>query len=324
MKHYKKIIFALVAISITLVLFFMRHEREEEHFEPRVAVSSFALYDIVKHIAQESVEIVNILPFGVDIHSFEPTPKLVASLEKSALILYSGAGLEPWMDHFVFKVRAVDVSEHVNLRELDSDVLEEHEIHEEHEDAHEEDENHHAHCAHEKIDPHYWLDVENMAKATVLITDELIKIAPQNEEIYLKNKENYLVMLKNLDAKYAKALKECRNDTIVVNHSAYDYLSHRYGFHVEALSGFSPDAQPSPKSMAKLIKLIEEKNIKTIFFENFSNDKAIKSISKDTHIEVDSLHPLANITADEAKESATYEDIMKKNLEKIAKALMCK
>lgn len=311
MQHLKKIVIGLVTLGIVGFIFFITSDNNEENIKPKVAVSSFALYDIVNHIAQESVAIVNILPFGVDIHSFEPTPKLVASLETSALVFYSGAGLEPWLDGFTFKVKAIDMSAHVVLRELGSSEFEHHTHHD-------------KHCAHNKIDPHYWLDVENMAKATEVITTELIKLLPSNEAIYLKNKEDYLLMLSKLDAQYTTSLKQCANDTIIVNHNAYSYLSERYGFHVEALSGFSPDAQPSPKNMANLIEHIKEKSVKTIFFENFSSDKAIKSISKDASVAVDSLHPLANITADEAEEKLTYEIIMMKNLEKISKALMCK
>lgn len=311
MKHLKKIIFALVAFVFILLLFFMNQEKEPENSALKVAVSSFALYDIVKHITGESVQIVNILPFGVDIHSFEPTPKLMASLEKSDLIVYSGAGLEPWTSSFSFNVKTINMSEHVNLRELGSDELEHHEHH---------DEQH----AHSKIDPHYWLDFQNMILATELLSEELTKMAPQNALLYTKNKEAYITMLKNLDAEYSRALKSCVHDTIFVNHNAFSYLSKRYDFHVESLSGFSPDAQPSPKNMAKLIEHIKEDNIQTIFFENFASDRAMKSISKDTNVNVDVLQPLGNITADEAEKNLSYEDIMRKNLEKISKALMCR
>jgi zinc transport system substrate-binding protein len=288
----------------------MNQDKEPKNSVLKVAVSSFALYDIVKHIAGESVQIINILPFGVDVHSFEPTPKLMASLEGSDLIIYSGAGLEPWISGFIFTAKTIDMSEHVNLRELGSEEFEHH--------------NHHdKQCAHSKIDPHYWLDFQNMADAAQTVTDELTKLAPENRALYSSNKEIYIQMLKTLDVEYVKTLKDCAHDTIFVNHNAFSYLSKRYGFYVESLSGFSPDAQPSPKNMAKLIEHIKEDNIQTIFFENFASDRAMKSISKDTNVNVDVLQPLGNITADEADQNLTYEDIMRKNLEKISKALMC-
>ena len=97
MKDFRNIIFILVVLTFLLQMFLMNDDKKKASSKQIVSVSSFALYDITKHIANDSVEIINILPFGVDPHSFEPTPKLMADIEKSSLVLYSGAGLEPWI-----------------------------------------------------------------------------------------------------------------------------------------------------------------------------------------------------------------------------------
>ena len=68
---------------------------------------------------------------------------------------------------------------------------------------------------------------------------------------------------------------------------------------------------------------IKKDGVTTIFFENFVNDKVIKRIAKDTHINIDVFQPLGNITKDEATAGLTYEDIMYKNLDKLSKALAC-
>jgi zinc transport system substrate-binding protein len=163
-----------------------------------------------------------------------------------------------------------------------------------------------------------------MIKATKFITKELISLFPQNKALYEKNRDNYTAMLKNLDKLYAEKLSTCRLDTIVLNHNAFSYLAKRYNFHVEALSGLSPDAQPSAKKMTELVEHIKEHNVHTVFFESFVSDKAMKSIAKEAEVEVDVLQPLGNITADEAKQKLSYEDIMKQNLQKLSKALECR
>ena len=315
MKDFRNIIFVLIVIMFSLQMFLMesdkKSEESKEASKPIVAVSTFSIYDITKHIAGESVEIVNILPFGVDAHSFEPTPKLMVALAKSKLVIYSGAGLEPWTQGFEFVSRVVDMSTRVKLRELQSDEFDRHD--------------HHDHqCAHSKIDPHYWLDINNMILATNVITLELIKILPQNRELYAKNAQKYMNMLETLDAEYKKNLSSCRIDTIITNHNAFSYLSKRYGFHVEALSGFSPDTQPSAKDITRLMKHIEKEGVSTIFFESFVSDRVMKSIANDVSVKVDVLQPLGNITADEANANKTYEDIMRVNLNKLSKALECR
>jgi zinc transport system substrate-binding protein len=311
MRNFKKIIFILIVLVLVLQIFMMKKDEKKVPLEPVVAVSTFALYDIMQNVSAGTIKIVNIIPFGVDAHSFEPTPKLMASLEKSALVIYSGAGLEPWTQGFHFKNKSLDMSQHVKLRELESDEF----------DLHEHDEHQHGDS---KIDPHYWLDFANMIISTNIITQELIKIYPQHKDLYTKNAQKYINNLKLLDSEYKEALSSCRLDSIVTNHNAFSYLSSKYGFHVEALSGLSPETEPNAKDVMRLMKHIEEGNVSTVFFESFVSDKVMKSIAKDVKVDIDTLEPLGNITADEAKNNATYIMIMKKNLKKLSKALMCK
>ena len=312
MKDYRKIIFVLVVVVFVLQMFVLKEDASgKENIKPIISLSTFSLYDIADHISDGSFELVMILPIGVDAHSYEPTPKTMAKIDKSELVVYSGAGLEPWTNGFDFKSRVVDMSKYVKLRELEAD---EHDMHQHHDDQ----------CAHNKIDPHYWLDIENMIKATNLIAAEFIRIKPKNKELYTKNRDNYIAMLIELDSLYKKVLSSCYLDTLVVNHNAFSYLSSKYGFHVEALSGFSPDAEVTPKDMIRIINVVKEHKVQTIFFESFVSDKAIKSLAGEARVEVDTLQPLGNVTKKEYKNGRTYEEIMKINLVKISKALMCK
>jgi zinc transport system substrate-binding protein len=307
--NLKKTLFVIVtAFLIFLVISMKQDERTQKiKNKPTIALSTFSLYEITRHIADDTVDTFMILPFGVDAHSYEPTPKQVAKLYKSDLVIYSGAGLEPWINGFEFQNRTIDMSLHVNLKELDSH-----------------EHNHDGTCNHSDVDPHYWLDLQNMIKATKYITKELIELYPQNREFYTKNRDSYINMLKNLDNEYKNTLSTCKLDTIVVNHNAFSYISSRYGFEVEALSGFSPEAEPSAKSMVNLIEHVKEHKLSTIFFENFVSDKAIKSIADEAKVDVDVLQPLGNITADEARQKLSYEDIMRSNLDKISRAMDCR
>ena len=313
MKNLKIILPILLAALVVLYLLISNKSSSVERAKPIVGVTTFALYDIVKHIAGDSVEIVNIIPFGVDPHSFEPTPKIMAKIEKSDVVFYSGAGLEPWIGGFDFKNRAVDISKHVLLRHLDRDELEHHQHHTDHDEE----------SADSTVDPHYWLDFANMQRATNVITKELIKINPKYTKQYIMAKESYISMLKKLDALYRERLSSCKADTIVVSHNAAGYIAHNYGFEVESLTGLSPESEPSAKDIERIFSQIKKDGVTTIFYENFSNEKVVQSIAKDAGIHLDVFQPLGNITKDEAEAGLTYEDIMKRNLEKLSKALMC-
>ncbi|MEA2090823.1 MAG: zinc ABC transporter substrate-binding protein, partial [Campylobacterota bacterium] len=98
MKDFRNIIFVLIVVVFLLQMYVSKQDAkvDNQSQKPTVVLSTFSLYDIAKHISQDSLELAMILPFGVDAHSFEPTPKLVAKILESELVIFSGAGLEPW------------------------------------------------------------------------------------------------------------------------------------------------------------------------------------------------------------------------------------
>ncbi|MBT5934901.1 metal ABC transporter substrate-binding protein [Sulfurimonas sp.] len=314
MKNIKIITSILALLFVTLILFVFTNEVETKTKKISIAISTYSLYDITKFIGGDSLEITSIIPFGVDPHSFELTPRLMAKIEDSTLVLYSGAGLEPWIEGFNFKNRAIDMSKYVNLR----NVSKEEHNHEEHD--HEE----HGHdCLKTGIDPHYWLDFENMKLAATKITEELIVLLPENVTLYKNRKNKYIKMLDDLDASYITALRGCKRDTIILSHNSIGYLAQKYNFHTESLSGLSPEDEPTADDVKRVFEEILNDKQESIFFEHFVSNKLILSMAKDTNVSVDMLHSLGNITKDELLSGASYESIMQENLQKISKALSC-
>lgn len=312
-----KIIIALLSL-VTVLLFFMTDKKVETlPSKPLITTSNFAIYDLLKQIAKEKMDVVSILPFGVDPHSFEPTPKLIADLEKSKLFFFSGTVLEPWTQHLAPQLKAIDLSKSVSLRAFDEEA----DAHDENEHEHEHEEVHHHH--HGAYDPHYWLDVENMKRIAQLVSEKLSTLDPKNKHFYEKNKEVYIKSLEEIDDLYKQNLLNCKLDRIVVTHNAFSYLANRYNFNVIALTGLTTEAQPSATDVKHILQEVKANDIKVVFFENFGNRKNIATIADDLKIKIESLQPLGNITADEADQNLSYADIMKRNLEKIAEAMQC-
>ncbi|MBD3824146.1 MAG: zinc ABC transporter substrate-binding protein [Epsilonproteobacteria bacterium] len=307
MSRFKTLL--AVGIAVLLIGFFML-SRIQEPMSPShkvVSVTTFALYDIVRNLAPKDVEVYMVLPFGADIHAYEPTPKSMAKIESSLLLISSGAGLEPWLESVGANQNHIDVSRHVNL--LHNEHGCEHEGH--HNDAHE-----------SRIDPHYWLSIKNMKSATELIASLLEKEFSHAKESIETQKNIYIKKLDELDMEYRVRIQDCEQERIFVNHNAFGYLAHEYHFEVESLLGLSSDEQPSAKRMSELASHVREDHIKTIFFESFSNSKAMQSVADELHVNIEVLEPLANVSEKNAQSS--YIDLMQQNLDKIAKALECR
>lgn len=316
MKKALTILLILAAVLVALLLF-LTPEKKIENEKAEVVVSTFALYDIARHLLDGEVAVQMLIPFGNDVHTFEPTPTDMVRVEKSRLFLYSGAGLEPWSANFAQHANAVDMSRFVHLR------VGGHQHH--HETAHEDEE--HAeqegeHSGHD-YDPHYWLDVDNMALLVAAMEALFQKHFPSLDAAALHARgDAYVKRLHTLDALYKKRLQDCRFDDIVVSHNAFGYLAARYGFHVEAVSGLSPDTMPDAKTVARLSELVKAEGITTVFYESFVSDKLAAAVAREAGVKVGVLQPLANITAKEI--GADYFRLMNANLLKLHDAMECR
>ena len=71
--------------------------KDNEKIKDAIAVETF-LADISQNIAGERLEIVPLIPIGIDPHEFEPAPDDFTKISKSQLIIINGGGLEGWLE----------------------------------------------------------------------------------------------------------------------------------------------------------------------------------------------------------------------------------
>ena len=150
-----------------------------------------AMYSFVANIGGEYVDVENILPIGTSVHSWQPSPSDVITMEDADVIFSLGLGLEAFMQDIGSTVDTpvVAVGEKLHKDDLleghahdhgHDDHEEEHDDHEDEEghDDYEEEEGHddheeEGHDDHEDeelgVDPHVWLNPE----LSVLMVDEI-------------------------------------------------------------------------------------------------------------------------------------------------------
>lgn len=297
MKKALILIVLLLAVFVGGILLFDENTHAQEA-KPFIAVTNFPLYEICTKLLDNEIEVKKLIPFGVEVHAYRPSVKTMTQMSKAELFLYSGLGMEPWITKKFDNI--FDMSTFVEL----NDVKEEHHGH------------HHG-----EQDPHYWLDIENMIRMTSVLSRKFQKRFPSYKVMIENNADVYINELNELKAQYKKSLKSCQRKEIVVNHNAFGYLAKTYDFHSHSLTGLSPDEQVSAKKMKEITDLVNEEDIKVIFFESFVSDKIAKSISKETGAQARSLQPLANVTQDEAGKG--YILLMQENLVKLSDAMEC-
>lgn len=259
----------------------------------KVCTSFYTVYDFVQKIGGEKIEIINLVPAGVEPHDWEPNPKDLVILEKADVLMCNGLGMEAWLS----KIKTSVNMDKLSVVEISSGVEE------------------------IKGDPHVWLNPLNAKIELKNITDALIRLDKQNETYYRDNYDKYASEIEKLDDEYITRLSNCTHNEIVVTHNAFGYLCQRYGLSQVALQGVTNDGEPSMQKISETIKVIRDRGIKTIFAENAIDEKVMRTIAKETGSNILKLETLENITDKDIENGREYFSIMRCNLDALCVAL---
>ncbi len=274
-----------------------------------VITTLFPTYDFTRHIAKERVNVTLLLPPGVEAHTFEPRPADIVKLNHADIFVYTGKYMEPWVEKMLKgvndKLLVVDASQGVEL--LDDHDGEEHHKHD-----------------HDGKDPHIWLDLANAQQMVTTITHALAQKDPANAKFYEANAVEYKQQFTDLDQRFKTMLATVKHKSLIYGgHFAFGYFAKRYGLtHDSPYQGFSPNAEPRPKSLAKLINKLKQSGMNYIYHEELIDPKVARTIAQETGAKLELLHGAHNISQDELQRGVTFLELMETNFNKLKVGLV--
>lgn len=283
-----------------------------------VVAAFYPLEFIAERVGTEHVSVTGLTPPGVEAHDLELTPSQVADVSQADLVLFLN-DFQPAVDDAVAEYagdRAFDVAAMVPLLAADGEHGHRHEGGAE--DAG--DEQGPGHGEGGEPDPHLWLDPGRLATIAEALAGQLSARDPDNAASYAANLEALHGELAGLDAEYAAGLADCQRREIVVSHAAFGYLADRYDLHQVAITGLSPEDEPSPQRLAEVIHEAEGHDATTIFFEVLVNPAVAEVIATEVGAETAVLDPVEGLAADSDQD---YLSLMRANLDALRSALEC-
>jgi zinc transport system substrate-binding protein len=308
----------------------------------KIYTTIYPLEDFTKKIGGEHVEVVSVYPPGVDAHTFEPTAKTMVDIANSDAFIYSGAGVEGFVDAAIEslkkeQVKIVKGSENIDLLSLSEHAHESEDAHSDHEgeDGHEGEDSHEgedAHSDHEgedtqsehnhgDLDPHIWLDPVLSIQLAENILHVLEELKPDAKEELEQNFEKLKHELEELDHQFKEVIEQSKHKEILVSHAAYGYWESRYGIEQISVTGLSPTNEPSQKDLQTIIETAKEHNIKYVIFEQNLSTKIADIVKNEIKAEALTLHNLEAITDEDIQNNEDYFSIMRRNLDTLEKAL---
>lgn len=268
---------------------------------PVVLASATFLADIAQNVAGERVKVESLLPVGADPHSYQPTPQDVTKIAQSKLLIINGAEYEHFLESLLENAggerEVVEASAGISPRK---DTGSEH-----------------------GMDPHLWLDPNNVVIYVENIREGLTHFDPDGAAIYKSNADAYTAQLMEMDTWIKEQVAQIppERKLLVTNHEALGYFADRYGFSVvgAVVPSVSSDASPSAEQMAKLIDQIKVSGTPALFLDEVENPALAQQIADETGVKVvEDLH-LESLS--DGPPAGTYIDMMKHNVTRIVSAL---
>lgn len=271
--------------------------------KPLVYTTVYPLEYVAKRIGGDHVDVVNIIPPGVEPHDFEPTAKDMVAMSKADIFAYNGSGLELWVDKAAAsfdknKTTVVNTSEGLDLLKATAD---------EHD--------------HGQFDPHVWLDPTLLKAEADKIKAALVQKDKAHEADYVKNYQALATDLDQLDKEFKDMVAQAPKKEFMTTHAAFGYMAHRYGLEQLAISGLDPSEEPSPAKVKELVDHVKEHKISYVMFETLVSPKLAEVIAKESGAKTAVLNPLEGLTEDDVKAGRDYLSIMRQNIETLRLAL---
>jgi zinc transport system substrate-binding protein len=275
-----------------------------------IVAAFYPLQFVAQRVAGNHAEVSNLTQPGAEPHDLELTPRQVARLTTASLVIYQ-KGFQPAVDEAVLQSgnsEVIDTGTVVPLRPL-STIEDDHD----HGPGAERDD--------PEMDPHVWLDPTAVSAIARTVQVRLSTLDPDHAAEYSRNTDTLHKQLISLDRSFRAGLRHCVRTEFMTTHAAFGYLAARYHLTQIAISGLSPDSEPSPARIAEVQREARDHQLTTIFYETLVSPAVAQAIADDLDLATDVLDPVEGITSQ--SRGRDYLSVMYANLAALRKAGTC-
>ncbi|WP_420826812.1 metal ABC transporter substrate-binding protein [Chengkuizengella sediminis] len=240
----------------------------------QVVATYSIIYDIVKNVGGEQVEVHSMVPIGANPHEFDPLPSDVEKTADADAVFYNGLNLEGGNSWFEKLLETTDkagedapvfrLSEGVEVKYLTTAGKE------------------------NESDPHAWLDVRNGIIYAENARDALKQIDPDHADIYDANAAAYITQLEELHQQAVDRFNEIPKEDrfLVTSEGAFKYFSAAYDFDAGYVWEINAENQGTPSQVSAIVDLIREKEVPVLFLETSIDSRSMETVSNETGVPI--------------------------------------
>ena len=282
--------------------------------------------DIVRQVVGDRVDLVGLIPEGVDSHTFEPSPETVKSLARGDVLFMDGLHLEGStlkqaeanMPHPVAEPASTAAaltgsgkgSEIIQMGDLTvnpSEYAFDFTIPRSMGDP----------------NPHLWMNPLYAKHWSEIVRDVMVRRDPANAAYYRDNQARFAAVTDKLDGAIADSINSIPEDQkkLLTYHDSFAYFSRRYGIPVLGAVQPSDFSEPSPKEIQALIDQVKVNHVPAIFGSEVFPSTVLKQVADEAHAQyVDKLRD-DELPGDPNASNHTYVGLMVDDVQIMTKAL---
>lgn len=320
-----------------------------------IVCTTFPQYDWVKNILGEEAERFNVtllLDNGVDMHSYQPAVKDIATAGSSDLFIYVGGESDTWVEDALKEAKNKDLKA-INLMETLGNSVKEEEVVEgmqeerkslghSHEKSSKEKQEQTQKESHEnsqeingqkeaadeepEYDEHIWLSIRNAEIMVKNIEKAIEQLDSDNAKVYQTNVENYIKKLDTLDKQYANTIQNAKYKAILFgDRFPFRYMADDYDLkYYAAFAGCSAETMAGFETVTFLAKKADELRLPVILTIENSDGRiaeAVKSNTTKKNQKILAMNSLQSVTKEQIADGITYLQVMQENLSVLSEAL---
>jgi zinc transport system substrate-binding protein len=299
-------IIALVAVALVASTAAVSHYYpifQSASQKTRVLAAFYPVYDYARNVAGDRADVSLLVPMTVDVHDFEPTPSSIQAVSTANILIYSGAGLEPWIPQIVAaannpRLVQVDSSQGIPLIHVPPQFQKDNRA----------------------IDPHIWLDPVLAKRQVDNIVQGLIKADPSDQAFFAANAKAYEAKLDYLNSEMVNATMTIATNKFVPFHVAFGYFAKEYGLNQTAVFGPFEDS-PSAQDIQNIETVINHEHLCYIGFESLENTSVPDQIAAATHARPILMDPIEGLSVHDQTVGKTYLIKLQDDINNILTAL---
>jgi zinc transport system substrate-binding protein len=299
-------IIAIVAVALVASTAAVNHYYpifQSSSSKIKVLATFYPVYDYARNVAGDRADVSLLVPMTVDVHDFEPTPSSIQAVSTANVLIYSGAGLEPWIPKIVAaannpRLIQVDSSQGIDLIQVPVQFQKDNRA----------------------IDPHIWLDPVLARKQVDNIVQGLAKADPSDQSYFTANAKAYQVKLDYLNSEMVNATTTVATHEFVPFHVAFGYFAKEYSLNQKAVFGPFEDS-PSAQDIQNIEAVINQDKLCYVGFESLENTTVPDQIAAATHARPILMDPIEGLSQHDQTVGKTYLIKLQDDINNILTAL---